>query len=341
MKIRPVFLNNKKTIFIAGPCSAETEEQVVNTARALSKYNIDLFRAGIWKPRTRPNSFEGVGSIGLTWLSRVQKQFNLKVAIEVAKSEHVAAALEHKIDAIWIGARTCASPFAVQEIASSLRGVDIPVLVKNPINPDIGLWIGAIERLAKAGVKRVCAIHRGFSCVNDNIYRNNPLWELPLNLKKEIPSVQIICDNSHICGNRTLLNDVARKAISLGFTGLMTEVHQDPDNAWSDAKQQITPDNFGLMQQEVKNLNVTELDFLEQFRTEIDEIDVNLLSLLNNRMNLVKKIGIETKEDNTILKQKRNNEIISTMLKTNKNLELNEQFIHSFFEFIYKESIYV
>jgi chorismate mutase len=241
MDIQPVFDTQKRPVLIAGPCSAETEKQVLETARALLPLQPDLFRAGIWKPRSRPNSFEGVGRAGLPWLRRVKEETGMRVCTEVAMARHITDVLSHGVDVLWIGARTTVNPFSVQELAHELQGVDVPVLVKNPITPDLQLWIGAIERLYQAGITRIAAVHRGFSHYGQSPYRNIPQWQLPIELKRQFPSLQIICDNSHICGRRDSLLDVAQRAMDLNFQGLMTEVHPTPDDAWSDAAQQITP----------------------------------------------------------------------------------------------------
>ncbi|MBR4338592.1 MAG: hypothetical protein IKP91_10240 [Bacteroidaceae bacterium] len=233
---------NKSPILIAGPCSAETEEQVMTTATALARLGITLFRAGIWKPRTRPGSFEGVGAIGFPWLQRVQHELGMKVVVEVGNPYHVEEALKAGVDKVWIGARTSADPFAVQAVAEALRGTDIPVLVKNPINPDLELWMGALERFQRQGITRLTAVLRGFSCYEKTNYRNPPLWDIALELRRRKPELTFLCDPSHICGRRDLIPDVCRQALDLGFDGLMIESHCTPDAAWSDAAQQLTPD---------------------------------------------------------------------------------------------------
>lgn len=244
---QPVFPRQKRPVLIAGPCSAETGEQVLATARRLADKGIDLFRAGIWKPRTRPGAFEGVGSSGLQWLNRVKEETGLKVTTEVANTRHVEECLKSGVDVLWIGARTTVNPFFVQEIADALAGTDVPVLVKNPVNPDAELWMGAIERLYKAGLKRVAAVHRGFSVYGRSRYRNVPYWQIPIDVSHEFPGIELICDISHICGRRDTLAETAREALGLHFDGLMVEVHPAPDAAWSDAAQQITPEQFGEM----------------------------------------------------------------------------------------------
>ncbi len=341
IKFQPAIPKENGFVLIAGPCSAETEEQVLTTAQALQKQNIDVFRAGVWKPRTRPNSFEGVGTIGLTWLNKVQQQFNMKVTTEVANAKHVEEALKHNIDILWIGARTAVNPFAVQEIADALNGVDIPVLVKNPINPDLKLWIGAIERIYNAGIRKIAAVHRGFSCLDNSGYRNNPIWEIPIRLRKEYPDIQLICDNSHICGKRSTLQKVAKRSINFDFNGVMTEVHHDPNQAWSDASQQITPQEFRelLLSLNFKS-NKKSWNAIDFFRDEIDDIDNEFLNLLNKRMNLVKGIG-NYKTDNklSIIQKNRLNTVFKSFRAKGASLEMSEQFIFSLFQLIHKESV--
>ncbi len=331
-------------IIIAGPCSAETEAQVLETAHGLKDQNIDFFRAGIWKPRTRPNAFEGVGKVGLPWLTRVKEETGMKVTTEVAKTQHVFEALKHNIDLLWIGARTTVSPFAVQEIADAVEGVDIPVLIKNPINPDLNLWIGAIERIYNAGIKRVGVIHRGFSLAGNSSYRNEPLWQIPIELKRRFPDLTIICDNSHICGRRDTLADVAQKSFDLSFNGLMTETHPNPDEAWSDAKQQITPATFGEL---VSNLVIKheELDTedhgnIDALRAQIDGIDNELLNMLGKRMEIAQAIGLYKKAKNiSILQPVRWNEILESGIAKGEAKGLSEEFIAQFLKAIHQESI--
>jgi chorismate mutase len=333
-----------QSIIIAGPCSAETEEQVLATAHALKDQEIDFFRAGIWKPRTRPNAFEGVGKVGLPWLKRVKAETGLKVTTEVAKTQHVFEALKHNIDLLWIGARTTVSPFAVQEIADAIEGVDIPVLIKNPINPDLNLWIGAIERIYNAGIQRVGVIHRGFSLAGNSSYRNEPLWQIPIELKRRFPDLTIICDNSHICGRRDTLADVAQKSFDLSFNGLMTETHPNPDEAWSDARQQITPATFKEL---VDNLVIKheKLDgeakvSIDALRTEIDGIDNELLNMLGKRMEIAEAIGLYKKAKNiSILQPVRWNQILEKGIVKGKEKGLSEEFIAQFLKAIHQESI--
>lgn len=346
MNFQPVF--NKpahRPVIIAGPCSAETEEQVLATARELATQDIDLFRAGIWKPRTRPNAFEGVGTVGLSWLKKVKEETGLKTTTEVANTQHVFEALKHGIDVLWIGARTTVNPFSVQEVADAIKGVDIPVLIKNPVNPDLQLWIGAIERIYKAGVTKISAVHRGFSYHGESPYRNVPRWQIPIELKRLFPDIQIICDNSHICGRRDILQTVAQKALDLNFDGIMTEVHPTPDDAWSDAKQQITPTVFAKLTSEllVRKATTDNVEFLEtmdHLRNEIDEIDNELLNMLSRRMQLADQIGLYKKRNNiAILQPSRWNEILETSIAQGKALGLSEEFIKVFLKAVHEESI--
>lgn len=334
-----------KPFIIAGPCSAETEEQVLQTAHALAKQDIDLYRAGIWKPRTRPNSFEGVGTVGLSWLRRVKEETGLKVTTEVAKTQHVFEALKYGIDVLWLGARTTVSPFAVQEVADALKGIDIPVLIKNPINPDLKLWIGAIERIYSAGITNIGVIHRGFSYHGDTPYRNVPRWQLPIELKRRFPDLMILCDNSHICGRRDILKDVAQRAMDLNFDGLMTEVHPNPDDAWSDAAQQITPDQFkelvnDLIYRQPSTNDVEFQETLDHLRHEIDEIDEELMNKLSRRMHLAEQIGEYKKRNNiSILQTTRWNEILDRAVNRGRMKGLSEEFVTVFLKAIHQESI--
>lgn len=343
MEIKKLY--DKRPVVIAGPCSAETEEQVLAIAHELKDSDIDLFRAGIWKPRTRPNSFEGVGSVGLKWLRRVKEETGLKTTTEVAKKAHVEEALYHDIDCLWIGARTTVNPFSVQEIADALQGVDIPVMVKNPINPDLGLWIGAIERIMKAGITKIAAIHRGFASYGEKYYRNKPMWQIPIELKRRFPELTIICDNSHICGRRDILADVAQHAMDLNYDGVMTEVHITPDEAWSDAKQQITPSVFKKLMEDLifrkdqTNLTISKAE-LEGVRAEIDVLDSQLLKILEERMKLVDKIGRYKKEhDIPILQASRWNEILDKSIAKGAEKGLSAEFIGSLFRAVHEESI--
>ncbi len=345
MNFKPIFEKKERPIVIAGPCSAESEDQVMQTAHALKQQDIDLFRAGIWKPRTRPNSFEGVGVIGLKWLRKVKEETGLKVTTEVANAMHVYEAMKYSIDVLWIGARTTVSPFAVQEIADALSGTDIPVLIKNPINPDLKLWIGAIERIYEAGITRIGVIHRGFSSFDDKTFRNTPRWQIAIELMQQFPKLTFICDNSHICGRRDILQPVAQKAMDLNFHGLMTETHPDPDNAWSDAKQQITPAVFkelidSLVLRKTTSNNEEFLHNIEDLRSQIDLIDNEILDLVGKRMQIADNIGVYKKLNNiSILQPKRWSEILSSAVNKGKLRGLSEEFIEKFLKAIHEESI--
>lgn len=331
---------------ISGPCSAETEHQVIETAKRLAKTGrVHLLRAGIWKPRTRPNSFEGVGEIGLTWLKKAKEETGLPTTVEVATAQHVELALKHGVDVLWIGARTTVNPFSVQEIADALKGVDIPVMIKNPINPDVQLWLGAIERVNNAGIKKIAAIHRGFSFLGESVYRNKPMWEIPIALKTLHPEIPIICDPSHISGRRDILLSVAQKGMDLGMAGLMIESHITPDEAWSDAKQQITPEALDLLieQLAVRN-NDAPQDIVDDdlliLRKKIDSIDERIIQLLSERMKIAEAIGEYKKEKNiTILQVERWKDIVKTRSEWAKELNLSEEFTMKYLEQIHKESI--
>lgn len=344
MNIQPI-LKKDGPIVIAGPCSAESEQQVMETAKALAQQDVDLFRAGIWKPRTRPNSFEGVGVIGLKWLKRVKEETGLKTTTEVAKTAHVFEALKYGVDVLWLGARTTVNPFAVQEVADALKGVDIPVMIKNPINPDLKLWMGAIERIYNAGITRIAVIHRGFSFFGDSNYRNVPRWQIPIDLKSQFPDLQVICDNSHICGRRDTLQAVVQKAFDLSFDGVMTEVHPNPDEAWSDAKQQITPTRFkelmgDLVLRQATTSNEEYHNNIEHLRGEINELDSELWGLLGRRMALADKIGEYKKANNiAILQEHRWQEILNAALSKADKAGLSEQFIEGVYKAIHQESI--
>ena len=331
----------ERPLVIAGPCSAETEEQVMNTARQLASKGIKLFRAGIWKPRTKPGGFEGVGVEGLAWLKRVKQETGMLVATEVATAKHVLECLKAGIDVLWIGARTTANPFAMQEIADALRGVDIPVLVKNPVNPDLELWIGALERINQAGLKRLAAIHRGFSSYEKKIYRNLPQWHIPIELRRRIPQLPIICDPSHIGGKRELIAPLCQQAMDLGFDGLIIESHCDPDKAWSDASQQVTPDVLDY----ILNLLVIRQDTqttenLAELRKQIDECDNDLIQILAKRMRVAREIGTYKKEhDMTILQTGRYNEILEKRGSQAALCGMDTEFAKKVFEAIHEESV--
>lgn len=335
----------KRPLIIGGPCSAETEEQVLTTARGIKAAGIPIFRAGIWKPRTRPNSFEGIGAKGLIWLQKVKEETGMLTATEVANARHVELALGAGVDILWIGARTTVNPFAVQEIADALRGHDIPVLVKNPINPDLELWIGAIERLYAVGLTKLAAIHRGFSTYQKMKYRNDPQWQIPIEMKRRLPQLPMFCDPSHITGDRNLLDEVSQKAMDLNYEGLIIESHCKPDEAWSDAKQQLTPTaleellaNLVLRDPEASNELIS--NTLGELRHLIDDFDQKLLELLENRMQVAKTIGHYKKENNiTVLQNKRWSEILEKSMVIGKKKGFSEQFISSLFKAIHQESI--
>lgn len=345
MQFEPIAPKSKRPFIIAGPCSAETEGQVMATAKALAEQNIDLFRAGIWKPRTRPGSFEGVGKEGLSWLKRVKEETGLKVTTEVAKADHVYEALKYGIDVLWLGARTTVNPFSVQEIADAVSGMDIPVLIKNPINPDLPLWMGAIERIYKAGITKIGVIHRGFSFHGETKFRNVPRWQLAIELKRNFPDLMMICDNSHICGRRDLLQEVAQEAMDLNYDGIMTEVHPRPDEAWSDAAQQITPDTFrdlvsSLVLRQESSDDVEYLAHIDDLRQQIDEIDDDLLKLLGNRMKVSEEIGKYKKRNNiAILQTSRWNEILDQVMIKANGEGLSENFVNTFLRAVHQESI--
>jgi chorismate mutase len=337
---------NKRPLIISGPCSAETEEQVLETATRLAKTGkVDMLRAGIWKPRTKPGLFEGIGTKGLPWLLQAKKLTGLPTTVEVATAKHVEDALQFDVDMLWIGARTTVNPFSVQEVADALRGVDIPVLIKNPINPDLELWSGGIERVQKAGVKQVGMIHRGFSNYGNTEYRNAPMWHLPIEMKRRFPEMKLICDPSHICGNRHMLQSVAQKSIDLDFDGVMLESHIDPDNAWSDAKQQITPEVLLEMIDALKWRNEMSdkeefLNALAKLREQINHVDDELLTLLAQRMKIADKIGQYKRDNNiTILQTNRWNEILEKAFKKGDKLGLSNEFITKYFDAVHLESI--
>ncbi|EGJ70354.1 3-deoxy-7-phosphoheptulonate synthase [Bacteroides coprosuis DSM 18011] len=332
----------KRPMVIAGPCSAETEEQVLSTAHSIAAKGIKIFRAGIWKPRTKPGGFEGVGVVGLPWLKRVKEETGMYISTEVATAKHAYEALKAGVDILWIGARTTANPFAVQEIADALKGVDIPVLVKNPVNPDLELWIGALERIHNAGIKKLGAIHRGFSSYEKKIYRNIPQWHIPIELRRRIPELPILCDPSHIGGKRELIAPISQQAMDLNFNGLVIESHYNPECAWSDAAQQVTPDVLDYIlnllviregvQQTTENLNM--------LRKQIDECDNDLLEVLSKRMRIAREIGTYKKEHNmTVLQASRYNEILNKRGEQGETCAMSASFIKDVFESIHEESV--
>lgn len=331
----------KRPIVIAGPCSAETEEQVMETARQLASKGIKIFRAGIWKPRTKPGGFEGVGIEGLSWLKEVKKETGMYVSTEVATAKHVYEALKQNIDILWIGARTSANPFAVQEIADALKGVDIPVLIKNPVNPDLELWIGALERINNAGLKRLGAIHRGFSTYDKKIYRNLPQWHIPIELRRRLPNLPIFCDPSHIGGKRELIAPLSQQAMDLNFDGLIIESHCNPDCALSDASQQITPDILDyILNLLVIRKGTQTTESLVELRKQIDECDNTLIDTLSKRMRISREIGTFKKEHNmTVLQTGRYDEIISKRGAQGEECGMDGEFMKTVFEAIHEESV--
>lgn len=343
LELNPINLpsDNERPFVIAGPCSAETEEQVVTTAKQLSEKGCHLFRAGIWKPRTKPGGFEGKGDEALPWLADVKKETGMLVSTEVATPEHVEKAFQHGIDFLWVGARTTANPFAMQALADSLRGVDIPVLVKNPVNPDLELWIGALERLNQAGVKRLGAIHRGFSSYDKKIYRNLPMWQIPIELRRRYPTLPLICDPSHISGRRDLIAPLCQQAMDLGFDGLLVESHCNPDEAWSDAMQQITPEvlDYILSLLVIRDETLT-TEGITQLRHQIDELDNQLMELLAKRMRVCKEIGQYKKEHNmTVLQTQRYKEILDKRGVQGAMCGMSAEFAAKIFEHIHEESV--
>lgn len=334
-------IDSKRPLIIAGPCSAETEEQVITTAMQLASKGIKIFRAGIWKPRTKPGSFEGIGVEGLSWMQRVKKETGMYITTEVATPKHVEAALKAGMDMLWIGARTSANPFAVQEIANALQGVNIPVLIKNPVNPDLELWIGAMERINNAGVKKIAAIHRGFSSYDKKIYRNLPQWPIPIELRRRIPNLPIFCDPSHIGGKRELVSPLCQQAMDLGFDGLIVESHCNPDRAWSDAAQQITPDvlDYILSLLVIREKKQT-TENLKELRKQIDECDNDLIEILSKRMRVSREIGTFKKEhEMAILQTERYTEILEKRGAQGALCGMSPEFIKKVFEAIHEESV--
>lgn len=332
-------------LVIAGPCSAETEAQVLDVAHALKNSDVSIFRAGIWKPRTRPGGFEGVGEIGLKWLKKAKEETGLLVAVEVANAHHVKLALQYDVDVLWIGARTTVNPFAVQEIADVLQHTNKIVLLKNPVNPDLSLWIGGVERLQKAGIKKIGVIHRGFSTYEKTKYRNNPEWQIPIELHSKFPDLPLICDPSHITGKRAMIQEVSQQALDLNYDGLMIETHCNPDAAWSDAAQQITPE---VLKQLFVDLKVRKVfdetsDFnaqLANLRSQIDEFDSKLISVLAKRMQIAAAIGQLKKDKNVaVLQSHRWNEVLNRMKTEGNDKGLSEEFILRLFKAIHQESI--
>ncbi|WP_298782542.1 bifunctional 3-deoxy-7-phosphoheptulonate synthase/chorismate mutase type II [uncultured Polaribacter sp.] len=332
-------------LVIAGPCSAETEEQVLKIAHELKDSDVNYYRAGIWKPRTRPGNFEGVGALGLGWLKKVKEETGMKTCTEVANAAHCKLAIENDVDLLWIGARSTVSPFIMQEIADALEGTDKIVLVKNPVNPDLALWLGGIERLYTAGIKNLGAIHRGFSTYEKTKYRNTPEWQLAIEFQNKFPDLPLICDPSHITGNREMIFDVSQTALDLNFDGLMIETHFDPDNAWSDAAQQVTPTKLKQIMDDLKirketNTEAEYTNSLDNLRAQINVADDQLIELLGKRMKVSDQIGALKKEKNVaVLQSKRWNEILGNMILEGERRGLSEEFVLKMFKAIHQESI--
>lgn len=334
-------VDSKRPVVIAGPCSAETEEQVMETAKDLAKNGVRIFRAGIWKPRTKPGGFEGVGSVGLTWLQEVKRETGMLVATEVANKQHVEEALNAGVDVLWIGARTSANPFAMQEIADSLVGADVPVLVKNPVNPDLELWIGAMQRIYNAGIRQIGAIHRGFSAYGKHLYRNMPQWHIPIELRRRMPELTLICDPSHIGGKRELVAPLSQQAMDMGFDGLIVESHCDPDSAWSDKSQQVTPEvlNFILNMLVVRATTQT-TESLTLLRQQIDQIDNDLLEALSKRMRISREIGQYKKEHSMpVVQTGRYDDILNSRAAAAEELGMNGDFMKTVYQAIHEESV--
>lgn len=339
-------ITSKRPLIISGPCSAETEEQTMQTCLELAgSGRVDVLRAGIWKPRTNPGCFEGIGIKGLAWMANAKKATGLPIAVEVATGKHVESALEFGVDLLWIGARTTVNPFSVQDVAEALRGSDIPVLVKNPMHADLALWAGAVQRLQAVGVKQLGLIHRGFSSFGESRYRNAPMWHLVLEMRRKMPELPIICDPSHICGNRHLLQSVAQEAADLNFDGLMLESHCCPSQAWSDAAQQLTPKDLIELIDAInwRKVSADKPDFqekLEAMRSQIDQYDAELLAILSKRMDITEQIGV-IKRDNdvTILQASRWDEIVQRILDNSEQLQLSREFLHILMNAIHMESI--
>ena len=334
-------LDPRRPLVIAGPCSAETEEQVIETARELAAEGFKLFRAGLWKPRTKPGGFEGVGVEGIAWLQRVKRETGMYTATEVATRKHVLAAIEGGIDMIWIGARTTANPFAMQEIADALRGHDIPVLVKNPVSPDLELWIGGVERIYNAGIRRLGVIHRGFTSIDKSLYRNHPMWAIPIELHRRLPRLPIFCDPRHIGGKRELIAPLSQQAMDLGFDGLIIEAHCSPDCAWSDKAQQVTPEALAYI---IRNLVIRDesitTESLTELRSQIDKLDDQLLELLSRRMRVSRDIGQYKKEHNMpVLQTQRYEELLARRAGQAGQMGMDREFMRTVLQAIHEESI--
>lgn len=336
---------SNRPLIVAGPCSAETEEQLLETCREIKALGVNVARAGIWKPRTRPNNFEGVGVEALKWVQTVKQETGLFFSVEVGNPQHVEAALKHGVDMLWIGARSTVNPFTVQEIAEALRGVDVPVLVKNPINPDLALWMGALERLSNVGISKLGAIHRGFSSFQKTNYRNLPMWRIAIDLKNHLSDIPLICDPSHIGGNRDLIFEISQRALDLDYDGLMIESHRDPDNAWSDASQQVTPTSLGNILKNLKYRKPSSEDKefitqLEELRQQIDHVDKELYEIIAQRMDIVEEIGQYKKRNNvTVFQKNRWKEISDSRKSWADKLGLNPDFMAELFKVIHDASI--
>ena len=344
MNFRSILLPNitdQRPLIISGPCSAETEIQVMTTAKELSAAGVQIFRAGVWKPRTKPGGFEGAGTPALKWLQQVKKEIGMYTTTEVANEKHVHEALKHNIDILWIGARTAANPFAVQEIANTLSGVDIPVLIKNPINPDLELWIGAVERLYNVGICRLGVVHRGFSSSDKSVYRNAPQWQIPIELKRRFPTLPIFCDPSHIAGKRNLLLKICQQAMDLNYCGLMIESHSSPDDAWSDKEQQITPLALKELLHSLIIRNTAQTtEGLSAFRSQMDELDQELLRLLSNRMCVSRNIGQYKLDHNMpVLQANSYDHTLNDLVKQAEQMDLPIEFMKQILESIHAESI--
>ena len=343
LELKPITLpsDNDRMFVIAGPCSAESEEQIMCTARDLASKGCHNFRAGVWKPRTKPGGFEGHGEPALQWMKQVKEETHMKVGTEVATPEHVELAMKYEMDILWIGARTTANPFAMQALADAMKGIEVPVLVKNPVNPDLELWIGALERLNTAGIKHLGVIHRGFSSYDKTIYRNLPMWQIPIELRRRIPELPIICDPSHMGGRRELVAPLCQQALDLGFDGLMVESHCDPDKAWSDAKQQVTPDVLDYILSILQVREVKEnVEGINTLRKQIDGLDNELINLLSKRMRVCREIGQYKKDHNmTVLQTGRYNEILDKRGAQGALCGMSADFVKNIFEHIHEESV--
>ncbi len=345
MKDWGIFANRNFPIAIAGPCSAETENQLRTIASELKKINISMLRAGIWKPRTRPGSFEGVGEEGLKWLKTIKKEFNIPIIVEVANTKHVELCLKYGVDVLWVGARTTVNPFSVQEIADALKGVDIPIMVKNPINPELPLWKGAIERFYRVGLNKIAAIHRGFNSFEKTKYRNIPLWQIPIALRAEFPNISMVCDPSHIGGTRELILPISQRAIDYSYDGLMVETHHDPENAWSDAKQQITPQVLDIILHEIaiKKPKIDDSEFntkLEQLRKQIDIVDNEIIDALASRFKIVNQMGEYKRQNNvTVFQAQRWIQIFQDRPQLAEKMGISKAFVEQLYKLIHDESL--